>query len=323
MKKLFTILIILFILLVIIGGAGVYWFLHYQSPETTVVEFQKGTSLRTLTGELQRAKVIPHAKAFEWFVRLQKKDKQIKSGEYEFEKGLKPNQVLTILVEGRVKYYPITIPEGYNLKDMEKLFIGRGLTTKEEWASIITKYETSGNPLEGYLFPNTYYLEKSTTIHQLIDQMIKQTNLQITSERELRLKEMGFSVRQWITLASIVEKETGLASERPLIASVFLNRLKIGMPLQTDPTVIYGIKNFSGNLTREHLQTDHPYNTYTRSGIPPGPICSPGLASLLAILNPAKEEYLYFVAKGNGSHYFSKTLEEHNQAVQKFQLNHE
>lgn len=320
MKKFLSILIILFILLIIAGGAGIYWFLHYQSPEIAVVEFPKGTSLRTLTGQLQRAKVIPHAKAFEWFVRLQKKDKQIKSGEYEFEKGLKPHQVLTILVEGRIKYYPITIPEGYNLKDMEKLFIGRGLTTKEEWASIITKYETAGNPLEGYLFPNTYYLEKSTTIHHLVDQMMEQMKLQITPERELRLKEMGFTVNQWVTLASIVEKETGLAGERPQIASVFLNRLKIGMPLQTDPTVIYGIKNFDGNLTREHLQTNHPYNTYTRPGLPPGPICSPGLESLLAILNPAKEEYLYFVAKGDGSHYFSKTLEEHNEAVQRFQL---
>lgn len=197
--------------------------------------------------------------------------------------------------------------------------------------------------LEGYLFPATYsyssYAQaaggRSLAVSLLINmrekfELVVRDQLEVSDSEivinvvrdnlEREAHSQGWTTHQWVTLASIIEKETGKAHERPLIASVFLNRLKANMPLQTDPTVIYGIPNFNGNLTRKDLQTDHPYNTYTRMGLPPGPICSPGKDSLIAVLRPAKTDYYYFVGKGDGSHYFSRTLDEHNQAVRKYQL---
>ncbi|EKD41569.1 MAG: hypothetical protein ACD_73C00653G0002, partial [uncultured bacterium] len=220
----------------------------------------------------------------------------------------------------------LTIPEGYRLSQIEGILKNQGFDLKrDDWQRLVSnpqlikEYQIPNVNLEGYLFPNTYFYSKATTPEDLVKEMVKTFRQKITPEMTEKARVAGFTLHQWVTLASIIEKETGVASERPLIARVFLNRLSQQMLLQTDPTVIYGIPDYKGNITRADLERDSPYNTYTRAGLPPGPICSPGLASLIAVLEPASGPYLYFVAKGDGTHHFSKNLEEHNQAVNFYQ----
>jgi UPF0755 protein len=325
MKKLF------FIFLLGLGFASAWAYLQfsYPSQETVTVEFEPGTSLRKISNVLAEKKVISNARFFEVYARFNNKSKEIKAGEYEFKQELKIDEVLTMLAEGRVVLHPFTVPEGYNIRQIGDLIQQKGMGTQLEWMSLmsdkefIKKLGLQTDSLEGYLFPDTYNLQKNTTLADLAEKMVRNFKQKVTPDLLSKAQVMGFSLHQWITLASIIEKETGVAAERPLIASVFLNRTKIDMPLQTDPTVIYGITNFNGNLTRNDLETDTPYNTYTRKGLPPGPICSPGLESMLAVLNPTPSEFLYFVGKGDGTHQFSKTLEEHNAAVDLYQRHNE
>lgn len=325
MQKIFFI----FLFFLISLGIGLIWIAketRYQNPNLTVVDFEKGQSLRSFAKALQEKKIISNAVLFEILIRLQKKDRLLHSGEYEFSKGIIMGKIIDMVVDGKVRLYPFTIPEGYNLKETGQIILKANLSGKEDWAKLVkdgTKLKNLGiNPptLEGFLFPDTYFLEKKTTTAELADKMLALFETKIDLPLRNQAKQKNLSLFEWVTLASVIEKETGAPSERPLIASVFLNRLKLGMPLQSDPTVIYGIPNFNGNLTRVHLQTDTPYNTYTRIGLPVGPICSPGMASLLAVLNPILSDYLYFVSKGDGTHYFSKTLEEHNRAVNYYQM---
>lgn len=323
MKRL---ILFLFLLAIFATTSAVFWgsrFLHYQAPQTTVVYFEKGSSLRKISLTLSDKKVISNPFLFEWMTRLKNKGGKLKAGEYEFTVGSNPSEVLRQMAAGEVKKYPFTIPEGFNLQNMGNLLSEKGVIKADEWQSLISDSSllrflpVTAASLEGYLFPDTYYFTKGMTGRELIERMISIFKEKVPSA--LVEKNQTLSLHQWVTLASLVEKETSAREERPLIANVFLNRLKIRMPLQTDPSVIYGIKNFNGNLTRNDLLHDTPYNTYTRAGLPPGPICSPGSESLLAVLNPAAHEYLYFVSKGDGSHYFSKTLEEHNRAVNYYQ----
>lgn len=326
MKPILSFLIILFILTLLLSIMWIFNLLDYQSPQTHLIYFDRGTSLRQMSQELEKQEVIPNALFFELFTRLQKKGKLLKAGEYEFAEGIKTAAVLKMMVEGKNKLYPLTIPEGFNLGQIGKAVISRGIATTDEWdklvreKTLIESLDIESETLEGYLFPDTYLTEKRTTGEQLITNMLQLFKKKITEDQIKKADEAELSLHKWVTLASIIEKETGVAKERPLIAAVFSNRLNKNMPLQSDPTVIYGIKDFDGNLTRKHLETDTPYNTYTRPGLPPGPICSPGLESLMAVLNPENSDYLYFVGKGDGSHHFSKTLEEHNQAVAHYQL---
>ena len=178
-----------------------------------------------------------------------------------------------------------------------------------------------GKTVEGYLFPETYFFQKQASAEKIIRAMIGRFKSVFTKEWKNRAQELGFSVHEIVTLASIIEKETGVAKERSIISSVFHNRLEKGIRLASDPTVIYGIENFDGNLTRQDLRTRTPYNTYTNYGLPPGPIANPGKAALEAALYPADTPYLYFVAKPDNTHHFSTTLAEHNRAVRKYQLN--
>jgi UPF0755 protein len=178
----------------------------------------------------------------------------------------------------------------------------------------------TADTLEGYLFPDTYYFPSGLESKSIITAMVKQFRIAFKPEWQTRAEELGMSVHEVVTLASIIEKETGAPEERPLISSVFHNRLKKGMRLETDPTVIYGIPDFDGNIKRRHLNTYTPYNTYKIKGLPPGPIASPGAAALEAALYPAQSKYLYFVSKKDGTHQFSATIKEHNAAVRKYQL---
>jgi UPF0755 protein len=251
----------------------------------------------------------------------------LKAGEYIFSGKLTPYRILRELHKGSMVQRPITIPEGANLEQIAELLGQGGWLKPDRFLELshdrrfIARLGLNLETLEGYLFPDTYLFERgghdaATIITTMVTQMRK---VLAETGAAAGLPRANLSVHQLLTLASIVEKETGQTLERPLIARVFLNRLQKGMKLQTDPTVIYGIRNFDGNLTRAHLGEFTPFNTYVISGLPPGPIGNPGRAAIEAVMQPAQGPYYYFVSKNDGSHYFSKTLAEHNRAVSKYQ----
>jgi UPF0755 protein len=222
----------------------------------------------------------------------------------------------------------VTVPEGYTLSQIAHLLEDLNLIEKKEFLQKATSpalinslglSQWAGPTLEGYLFPDTYHLFKEMDPEEVIKMMVLRFKKVFKSDLADRNFDIGISEREVVILASIIEKETSLSQEKPLISAVFHNRLKKKIPLQSDPTVIYGIKNFNGNLTKEHLMKPTPYNTYLVAGLPPTPICNPGKDSLLAAVHPAPVPYLYFVSKNDGSHYFSSDIEDHNRAVWKFQ----
>lgn len=313
-------------LLAVVGlGLWSWRALDYQNPQATTVRLSKGSSLKKIALQLAEQKIVEDKTFFELFVRLGKKGKTLRAGEYDIPANAKLTEIVDQMIEGRVKLYKLTIPEGFAAKDICALLVKNNLSTTEACPeqierTALLKDAPPAASLEGYLFPETYLYEYDATPASFIEQMVNEFYRRVDAGRVEKARANELTLFDVVILASVVEKETGKAEERPLIAGVFRNRLKLGMPLQSDPTVIYGIKDFNGNLTRRDLETDSPYNTYTRPGLPKGPICNPGLASIDAVLSPVPTEYLYFVAKGDGSHYFSKTLEEHNEAVRKYQL---
>ena len=218
----------------------------------------------------------------------------------------------------------MTIPEGFTSAQIAELLGKKGLVEKGEFLlltgdqDLVRRYGIAGAGLEGYLYPDTYRFYRGMTALSVVDVMVKRFK-EVTAPFVERAEQLGMAFEDIVALASIVEKETGLAEERPVIASVFLNRLKRGIRLESDPTVIYGLTGFNGNLTRKDLSKPTPYNTYLIPGLPPGPIANPGLDAIKAVLFPAKTNYLYFVSKNDGSHYFSRTLAEHNRAVMIYQ----
>lgn len=325
MKK----IIVVFLFLALLG-AGLFLvadhYLGWQSPAPVTLTLPKGSTLRRMSRELAASGVIADPTIFEALARLSRQEGLLKPGEYEFPAGMRASEVLEKIVAGKIKLYKLTIPEGFNLKDIETPLAALGFIDVAGWSQAVrdpawlATQKVNAPTAEGYLFPDTYLVEKGVSGPELASRMIRTLRQKVTPEIEALLREKNLTLHQWVTFASLIEKETGEASERPLIASVFYNRLRTGMLLQTDPSVIYGIPQFNGNLTRDDLMRDTPYNTYTRPGLPPGPIASPGWEALMAVLHPAVSDYYYFVGKGDGTHYFSKTLEEHNQAVQFYQL---
>jgi UPF0755 protein len=217
------------------------------------------------------------------------------------------------------------VPEGLTVREVGALLAARGLASVDEVRCLASDPEfllaagVPGPQLEGFLFPDTYRFAPTAGPSEILETMVRRFHERFDAERWRRTAERALSINQVVTLASIIEKETGKAAERPLIAAVFTNRLRIGMPLQSDPTVIYGIPDFGGDLTRADLTRFSPYNTYVVGGLPPGPIANPGLASIDAALAPADSGALYFVSRNDGSHEFSTTLAEHNRAVARYQ----
>ncbi len=248
---------------------------------------------------------------------------KIKAGEYKLDPRNPPKKILRTLAEGKVIIHKVTIPEGYNLWDIAALLEKEDLLSKQEFLTkafdtkLLKKLGIPGNTAEGYLFPDTYIFYKGISAEKILTKMVHQF-FKVWSEFAPRAKQLGLSMHQVVTLASIVEKEAKIPEERYLIAGVFWNRLKRGMPLQADPTVRYVLKKFNSVLSHKDLQVKSPYNTYIHSGLPPGPICNPGKEAIRAVLYPKKTDYLYFVAKGDGSHYFSHTLKEHIQAIKRY-----
>jgi UPF0755 protein len=313
----------------------VYWFL-FTPPSgplmTKTIMVKKGNSLKKVSTMLKQEGIIKDANLFIRMATFLGKKKEVKAGEYEFHTRMHPWEVLNILAKGQVKPHLVTIVEGFTLSQIAQLLDDLEIVEKEPFlektsspALIISlglPYSATRKPdssLEGYLFPDTYHFLREMNSEEIIQTMVQQFKKVFNHDWIRRASQLGMSLREVVTLASIIEKETSLPEEKPFISAVFHNRLKKKIPLQSDPTVIYGIKNFNGNLTRGDLQRPSPYNTYLNNGLPPTPICNPGKDSLLAALHPSPVSYLYFVSKNDGSHHFSSTIEEHNQAVWKYQ----
>lgn len=323
----------------------VSWFLLIPPAGTSsnkVVTVKRGMPFRTISGMLEQEGVIRNKEVFIGMATLLRKTGGIKAGEYEFSPGMSAFSVLNSLVRGQLKRHLVTIPEGYTLSQIGQLLEGLGIVDQSAFlqvasspsliASLKLTRHISDEPsapsrhkhgfiLEGYLFPDTYHFIKEMEPEEVIRMMVQQFQKVFGPDLIEKASQLGIHPFDAVVLASIIEKETSLPEEKPLISAVFHNRLRIKMPLQSDPTVIYGIRDFDGNLTRSHLQTPTPFNTYLFVGFPPTAICNPGRESIQAALHPARVPYLYFVSKSDGSHHFSVNYEEHQRAVAKYQKN--
>ena len=310
---------------------GIFYYLATQSfsesQQTQTVDISQGMTLRQISNYLEDQYLIRNAISFQLLAHLQKKQGQIQVGEYELSPAMAPKEILEKVTSGKTILHAVTIPEGYRITEIAALLEERGLADKDEFIRqtenevVIQSTGVESDSLEGYLFPETYHFSKNTPEKKIIRKMTDTFKEQVqTPEVLARAKALDLSLHQVVTLASLIEKETGTDEERTIISSVFHNRLKINMLLQTDPSVIYAIQNFDGNIRKKDLSIDSPFNTYKYKGLPPGPIASPGLQSILAALEPSETGFLYFVSRKDGSHQFSSNLPDHNRAVQKYQL---
>jgi len=297
------------------------------SPDAPEVLFvvSPGETLADVARSLEREGLVRNAAAVEWLARLRNLAAQLRAGEYVLSAALAPNEILTRIAEGRVKTYELVVPEGFTLAQIAQRLGAAGLVDEAAFLSVARDPETAtaigveGETLEGYLFPETYRIPRGLPAEAVARSLVAEF-FEVWRQIEPLAQAQGLSMRDTVTLASIVEKETGDPRERPLIAAVFRNRLGRGMRLETDPAVIYGIPDFDGNLRRRDLEdTDNPYNTYRNFGLPPGPIASPGAGALRAVVEPADTDYLYFVSRNDGTHTFSRSYREHVLAVNKYQ----
>ncbi|MEW5850815.1 MAG: endolytic transglycosylase MltG [Myxococcota bacterium] len=293
------------------------------------VRIPKGANARQIASALEREGVIKSARQFYWYTRLIKKsDGLLRPGEYDISPGLTPSEIVAKLSKGDVVTYKFTIPEGSNLKDIARIIGASGLAKEEEIVALAYDDEfvkalevpPAQKHLEGYLFPDTYRFPAGISAKDILRHMRQRMNQALTPEIIEKGKAVGLDPHQILTLASIVEKETGAPQERPKISCVFHNRLREKWKLQTDPTVIYGIQNYAGNITKKDLETPHPYNTYVIPGLPPGPIASPGTAAIHAAVEPEKCPAFFFVSMNNGTHIFCETLQCHEKNVKKWQV---
>ena len=322
--------------LIILGGAiiGWAWYQNALEPVATerseaplVFRVEFGTRLGPVAAELEEQGLIRSALAFTVHARIAKRASDLRAGEYELDPGASSPEILERLTRGQVRTHPVSIPEGLRLTEIADRLADAGLVERDAFLAVANdpafaaELGIEGDNLEGYLFPETYRLARGLEAHDVATALVGEF-MRVWREIEPTATAQGLSMKQVTTLASIIEKETGAPQERPLIAAVFLNRMRRGMRLETDPTVIYGIPDFDGNLRRVHLEdATNPYNTYRIPGLPPGPIASPGEASLRAVIEPADSPYIFFVALGDGSgtHHFSATYREHEAAVDRYQ----
>jgi len=284
----------------------------------------KGSPLPEVVGILREGGILPHPLAFRALVMLTFSGRRLHYGEYAFPTPPSAFEAWRRLVRGDVIKYEVTVHPGANLFDVAELLEEKNLVTEEAFLAtaaspaVLRRLEIPGESAEGYLFPDSYVFVKPVTPEEILEFMVRQFRRKVPPDAEKRAREAGLSLHQVVTIASIIEKETGVEEEKPIVSAVIRRRLALGMPLQMDPTVIYGVKRFDGTVTRKDLRTEGPYNTYLNRGLPQGPIANPGLAALAAALNPSNAEYLYFVSNNDGSHTFSRTLPEHNRAVEQF-----
>ena len=274
---------------------------------------------------LEREQLIKSSVAFVLFGKSQSADRKVHAGEYELNPSMTPVEILSKLITGQVVLHSLTIPEGLTITQIAEVASQQGLMDPGEFlrlakdrefiASLGIKAET----LEGYLYPNTYKFPRPIKAREVLVAMVDQLKQELGPDLLARMQELKMTMHEVLTLASVIEKETGSGGERPEISAVFHNRLKKGIPLQSDPTVIYGLPAFDGNLHKKDLSSPSPYNTYRVQGLPPGPIANPGIEAIRATLYPSDSRSLYFVSRNDGTHQFSATLIEHNKAVEKYQ----
>ena len=291
-----------------------------------VVELPAHDGVLDIANRLQRADAIRSRAGFVLLTMARGSSRSLKAGEYELERGATTLDVLTLIESGRVKQHAILHPEGATVTELARVLEADRLTTARDVARLSTDaaflktLSIDGPSLEGYLFPDTYQLVRGMTPEEILTRMVLRMRSKLGADIAARARARGFTVHQLLTLASIIEREAVDREEMRTISAVFWNRLKVDMPLQADPTVQYAAGKERRTLTRADLQLDHPYNTYRRSGLPPGPIASPGLAAVEAALDPAPVKYLYFVAIDEHRHFFSYTIEQHNAAVARYRL---
>ncbi len=286
--------------------------------------FAPGTATAQIFQKLEQAGVVRDARLAEIYYRIYRSRNPLQAGEYRFERPMPIDDVINRMSHGEVVKYAVVVPDGLTAEETFQLFWSRGIGGPEGFRSALAETEllpgvTNGvSDLEGFLFPDTYLVTRSTSARAIVDLMTAQFRKNFTSEMREKALGLGLTLEQAVTLASIVEKESSLSREGPTIASVYLNRLKRGMRLQADPTVIYALKRdgkWTGTLYRSDYAFDSPYNTYLYEGLPPGPICNPGVNALKSAVFPARTDYLYFVADASGGHAFSRTYEEHLTAI--------
>lgn len=326
-------LLVVYIVVPLLAAAASYMAMReffttpFNPADTTAALFEvlPEENLKAIAQKLEEDGFIRNHITVTLLAKLQKKDKLVMAGEYEFSPAMTPQQILDAMVEGKMILRKVTVKEGLTVKEIGPLLETAGISSKTDFdsaladPSLLTTLNIPASSFEGYLFPETYRFQRSTAARKIIEKMRSELDKHWDPAWNARLIELEMTRHQILTLASIIEKESGNAEEQPLISSVFHNRLAKGMRLQADPTVIYGITNFDGNITKEHLQTATPYNTYVIQGLPPGPIANPGRSAIQAALYPKESSFLFFVGNGKGKHIFSETLNEHNNAVNLFQ----
>ena len=332
MKKLLALVVVL----IVAAGCAAYVVVarvdqpfRGYSEEAQFVDVPQGAGTRAIGDRLVAAGVVRDRLTYRAALWLSGSARHLKAGEYRFDHPMSARDVLAKIARGDVDLISITFPEGLTIADMAHLYESHGFgpaadfTAAAKDTSAIRELDPGANDLEGYLFPETYALPRHAHAQELVRAMTVRFQKVLTPDLRAQAAAHGLTVRQLVTLGSIVEKETARPEERPIVAAVYSNRLHLGMGLQCDPTVIYALQKagrYDGNIRRDDLMFDSPYNTYRYAGLPPGPIAAPGKGSLEAAANPSDNDFLYFVSRNDGTHEFARTLSEHNRNVQKFQI---
>lgn len=326
-KIIFYVLSLLVIVAVVFGA---FLFIYAVTPihsardKTVVVDIPTGTSLIKVIKILHGADLVQNRFLFHVLVAVKGGTRSVRAGEYEFSAKISPFDLVDKLLGGDIKKYRVTIYEDSSLAQVASRLKEHKLINEKDFFALSQNEEflsslgIRSSSIEGYLFPDTYFLDRSMTTRQIMRMMVERFQRRVSPEMIRQAAQKGLNSNQFVAFASLVGKESGYAAEKPLIAAVFYNRLKKGMPLQCDPTAVYDLKNFKGKVMRFHYKRESPYNTYLIRGLPPGPIASPGLDSFQAVLQPAEVNYLYFVSKGDGTHFFSSSLMVHNDATIRF-----
>ncbi|MGQ0736085.1 MAG: endolytic transglycosylase MltG [Acidobacteriota bacterium] len=312
-----------------VGHTRIHESFKGYADEGVFVDISPGLGSAAIGRQLVDAAVVRDPVTFRAAVWLSGRARDLRAGEYRFDRPMSALEVVEKISRGDVYRRLVTFPEGLTIREMARVYEAAGLGTAAQFeqaaidVTAIAALDAEARTLEGYLFPETYALGRKAPAAVLIAQMTELFMKTFSPEMIEAARAHGLSVRDAVTLASLVEKETALADERRIVAAVYLNRRRVGMPMQADPTVIYALQaagRYDGNLRRDDLQIDSPYNTYRYPGLPPGPIAAPGRAALEAAVNPAPVDYLYFVSRNDGSHVFARTLAEHNRNVQRWQV---
>ncbi|SNB48025.1 endolytic transglycosylase MltG [Geobacter sp. DSM 9736] len=321
----FLLLAVILLLLIPCLRFGIFAFSSAgDGKNVQLFDFEQGSSLTRIARELEEKRIVSSAGMFVLYSRMKGAEAKVKAGYYQFNDGLLPGEILRKMVAGEVYTRKVTVPEGYSIFQVGELLESQGTFRKKVFLelcrskTLLQDLGIAASSVEGYLYPCTYNVSTKTDEAGLIRMMVEQSDRIYEEKFAARASSTGLDRHRILTLASMVDKEAVSPAERPLIASVFLNRLKRGMPLQSDPTAVYGIRAFAGNVSKNDIMRRTPYNTYLIKGLPPGPIGNPSREAVEAVLAPARTEYLYFVAKKDGTHAFTSTLEQHNQAVRRY-----